>query len=348
MIPQEHLLTYCMITPSGSGLQSDLTGSTILDPYHSEPVCMCVQKTEAGLPDHGLWQERGHAGSCVALLQSPFLEDVVLSVADWTWALWLLGGPHTPLLRSGPSPVLYTCATWSCTRPGTCLPLDKQWASRLCVAASTADCVVTCAWPPPDSPVAYVNDKQSAPGCTPPSSPHTGACKYACMADHRQVTDPADAPSHVAGPCSSAVAAPQHAGPGSCRHTGPDELVCLQACCCVAGLTASWRLGTCWNAHMSRPWSCPSALQRWPPWPTRLLTSPWRPLEGAPTASWLQVCTSQLCAVPWGSKRKLGGMQDGWQLFLWFGRPHRRICVLVSCSPGYDGASAIVVCTRLL
>ena len=55
----------------------------------------------------------------MALLQSPFLQDIVLSVADWTWALWLLGGPHVPLITSPPSPILYTSATWSCSRPGT-------------------------------------------------------------------------------------------------------------------------------------------------------------------------------------------------------------------------------------
>ena len=83
---------------------------------------MCCQKTEAGVSDHRLWQERGHAGCLVALLQTPLLADVVLSVGDWTWALWLLGGPKVPLLTSPPSPVLYTCATWSCTRPGEDCP----------------------------------------------------------------------------------------------------------------------------------------------------------------------------------------------------------------------------------
>ena len=89
------------------------------------------------MPVHGLWLERGHAGAVIALQASPFLEDIVLSVADWTWALWLIGGPKTPLLRSPPAPALYTCATWSNSRPGvrpagcllSCEPDGASWGT---------------------------------------------------------------------------------------------------------------------------------------------------------------------------------------------------------------------------
>ena len=63
-----------------------------------------------------LWLSEGtdRPGTCV--LRSPFFEDVLLDVNEWSFRLWLVG-VHTPLFVSPVSAAMLTSAAWSPTRP---------------------------------------------------------------------------------------------------------------------------------------------------------------------------------------------------------------------------------------
>ena len=89
-----------------------------------------------------------HAGAVVALERSPFVKGLVLSVADWSFAVWLLDDPPpssgagagagapasadaadaadtAPLLASPFAPARYTAARWSPSRPGVLILGDE-------------------------------------------------------------------------------------------------------------------------------------------------------------------------------------------------------------------------------
>ena len=69
-------------------------------------------------PDYSKACVRAHNGAIISLQRSPFFEDVVVSVGDWSLALWKEGQHQTPLFTSPHAPAPYTAGCWSPTRPG--------------------------------------------------------------------------------------------------------------------------------------------------------------------------------------------------------------------------------------
>eukprot|EP00117_Sycon_ciliatum_P006446 scpid30493/ scgid9981/ WD repeat-containing protein 63 len=59
-----------------------------------------------------------HSGSIASLERSPFFEDIILSVSQWTFALWKEGVEAGPLMHSAPYECCLTVGKWSPTRPG--------------------------------------------------------------------------------------------------------------------------------------------------------------------------------------------------------------------------------------
>lgn len=69
-------------------------------------------------PDYSKACVRAHNGAIISLQRSPFFEDVLLSVGDWSCALWKEGQHQRPLFTSPHAPAPYTAGCWSPTRPG--------------------------------------------------------------------------------------------------------------------------------------------------------------------------------------------------------------------------------------
>ena len=59
-----------------------------------------------------------HSSGVTALAVSPFIDNLILSVGGWDWALWQADGLKAPLMRCASAPCAYTCIAWSPTRPG--------------------------------------------------------------------------------------------------------------------------------------------------------------------------------------------------------------------------------------
>ena len=58
-----------------------------------------------------------HYGPVVAIQRSPFFDDTLLTVGDWTFKIWKEG--HTePIFKSGYAGAYLTGGCWSPTRPG--------------------------------------------------------------------------------------------------------------------------------------------------------------------------------------------------------------------------------------
>lgn len=76
-------------------------------------------------PDYARWQAVTHAGSIVAMQRSPFFEDVLLSVGDWSFQIWH-EGHQAPIFISPHSDEYYTAACWSPTRPGVYFLADQS------------------------------------------------------------------------------------------------------------------------------------------------------------------------------------------------------------------------------
>jgi len=57
-----------------------------------------------------------HSGPVVALQRSPFFEDILLSVGDWTFKIWK-EGVHTPIFSSHFADTYLSTGCWSPTRP---------------------------------------------------------------------------------------------------------------------------------------------------------------------------------------------------------------------------------------
>lgn len=69
-------------------------------------------------PDYSKACVRAHNGAVISLQRSPFFEDIMLSVGDWSCALWKEGQHEAALFTSPHAPAPYTAACWSPTRPG--------------------------------------------------------------------------------------------------------------------------------------------------------------------------------------------------------------------------------------
>lgn len=82
-------------------------------------------------PDYSKACVRGHNGAIISLQRSPFFDDVLLSVGDWSCALWKEGQHESPLFTSPHAPAPYTAGCWSPTRPGPLPAINKLYALDL-------------------------------------------------------------------------------------------------------------------------------------------------------------------------------------------------------------------------
>lgn len=76
--------------------------------------CLVIIDTQLML--EFVWQ--AHCLDIVTMQRSPFMDDVILTVGDWTFALWRESRHDVPLIQSPCAPSLYTGGVWSPTRPG--------------------------------------------------------------------------------------------------------------------------------------------------------------------------------------------------------------------------------------
>ncbi|KAG1670681.1 hypothetical protein FOA52_010956 [Chlamydomonas sp. UWO 241] len=67
---------------------------------------------------------QAHVGPIVALQRSPFLDDILLSVGDWSFQVWR-EGDATPLFSSAYAADYYTAGCWSPTRPAVIYLTDQ-------------------------------------------------------------------------------------------------------------------------------------------------------------------------------------------------------------------------------
>lgn len=76
-------------------------------------------------PDYCKFCLPAHAGSVVAIERSPFFDDIILSVGDWSFQVWQ-EGQQTPLFQSGYGVDYYTAGCWSPTRPAVLYLTDES------------------------------------------------------------------------------------------------------------------------------------------------------------------------------------------------------------------------------
>ena len=80
----------------------------------------CIRPEGEENPDYTRSCVQAHVGPVVSLERSPFFEDVLLTVGDWSFQIWREGEASTsPLFQSSYSPSgdYYTAGCWSPSRP---------------------------------------------------------------------------------------------------------------------------------------------------------------------------------------------------------------------------------------
>ncbi|GAX83067.1 hypothetical protein CEUSTIGMA_g10493.t1 [Chlamydomonas eustigma] len=77
---------------------------------HGEDTKLCIQ---------------AHVGPVMALERSPFFDNILLSVGDWSFQIWR-EGQAVPLFQSGYASEYYTCGCWSPTRPAVIYLVDTS------------------------------------------------------------------------------------------------------------------------------------------------------------------------------------------------------------------------------
>jgi len=71
------------------------------------------------VPEYVQWLVKDHNRPCVALEKSPFFGDIVMTVSDWNFHIWKLGGgSEKPVFTSPNASTYLTGGRWSPTRPG--------------------------------------------------------------------------------------------------------------------------------------------------------------------------------------------------------------------------------------
>ncbi|KAJ9521934.1 hypothetical protein QJQ45_024810, partial [Haematococcus lacustris] len=74
--------------------------------------------------DHTKYMLQAHVAPIVALERSPFFDDIILTVGDWSFQIWR-EGHQTPLFTSGCANDYYTCGSWSPSRPAVLYLTDQ-------------------------------------------------------------------------------------------------------------------------------------------------------------------------------------------------------------------------------
>eukprot|EP00201_Polytomella_parva_P016255 CAMPEP_0175053992 /NCGR_PEP_ID=MMETSP0052_2-20121109/9244_1 /TAXON_ID=51329 ORGANISM="Polytomella parva, Strain SAG 63-3" /NCGR_SAMPLE_ID=MMETSP0052_2 /ASSEMBLY_ACC=CAM_ASM_000194 /LENGTH=254 /DNA_ID=CAMNT_0016318611 /DNA_START=324 /DNA_END=1085 /DNA_ORIENTATION=+ len=77
----------------------------------------CFRMGDEETPDFIHSSIQSHVGPIVSLERSPFFEDILLTVGDWTFQIWKQG-LSAPLFHSRYSSEYYTVGCWSPTRAG--------------------------------------------------------------------------------------------------------------------------------------------------------------------------------------------------------------------------------------
>lgn len=178
--------------------------------------------------------------------RSPFMDDVILTVGDWTFALWREVRHDQPLLLFPAAPALYTSGCWSPTRAG---------AHRLTSMSGTTSHMH---WQHTLSDRGVLGQ-----GATP-----AWCCAFLSRLDQGW-PQPQPCLNARAALLSKGVASgrrypvqcPSTCGHRTCRQV--HKWLCVQVCCSCRAWMACWRCGTCWTAPTSRWPRCRCAL--WPP-----------------------------------------------------------------------------------
>jgi WD40 repeat protein len=72
------------------------------------------------VPEYVQWMAKDHNRPCVALAQSPFFKEMIVSVSDWNFHIWKLDHPK-PIFVSPNASTYLTSGRWSPSRPGMLL-----------------------------------------------------------------------------------------------------------------------------------------------------------------------------------------------------------------------------------
>lgn len=78
------------------------------------------------VPEYVQWIEKDHFRPCVAISRSPFFNDTIVTVGDWSFHIWKIEqvnrtGQQIPIFSSPNSSTYLTGGRWSPTRPGMLL-----------------------------------------------------------------------------------------------------------------------------------------------------------------------------------------------------------------------------------
>ncbi|KAK9820498.1 hypothetical protein WJX72_010908 [[Myrmecia] bisecta] len=104
-----------------------------------------------------------HSGAVVMLARSPFFDDILLSVGDWTFGIWKETAHSCPLFLSPFAAAMYTAGCWSPTRPGVVFVgradgvlevwdlLDRSHEASM-TAAPTSTAITSLAFSPAGAP----------------------------------------------------------------------------------------------------------------------------------------------------------------------------------------------------
>lgn len=83
---RSHLL---VSTEEGDVIFADLCGKKAVEPSHGKDEKDKDEEDDVdNSRDYVRWITRDHSRPCVALQQSPFFPDVLLSVGDWNFHIW--------------------------------------------------------------------------------------------------------------------------------------------------------------------------------------------------------------------------------------------------------------------
>lgn len=76
-----------------------------------------VKPPEIDHPEFTKMNSHYHYGPVIAIQRSPFFEDTLLTVGDWTFKIWK-EGHSMPIFSSGCADQYLSAGCWSPTRPG--------------------------------------------------------------------------------------------------------------------------------------------------------------------------------------------------------------------------------------
>eukprot|EP00199_Chlamydomonas_sp_CCMP681_P000882 CAMPEP_0119110888 /NCGR_PEP_ID=MMETSP1180-20130426/32687_1 /TAXON_ID=3052 ORGANISM="Chlamydomonas cf sp, Strain CCMP681" /NCGR_SAMPLE_ID=MMETSP1180 /ASSEMBLY_ACC=CAM_ASM_000741 /LENGTH=447 /DNA_ID=CAMNT_0007097533 /DNA_START=21 /DNA_END=1364 /DNA_ORIENTATION=- len=76
-------------------------------------------------PDYVKSITQAHVGPILSIQRSPFFDDIILTVGDWSFQVWKEGHNTSPLFVSGFAAEYYSCGCWSPSRPAVLFLADQ-------------------------------------------------------------------------------------------------------------------------------------------------------------------------------------------------------------------------------